>query len=77
MQGYRLQAKNNPEIFTAAGFQNGDLAIAINGQSLTDMNTAMALTRSLGTMTNITVTVLRQGKTIDLELAIPATLPGN
>lgn len=77
MQGYRLQAKNNPELFTAAGFQNGDLAIAINGQSLTDMSTAMALTRSLGTMTSMTVTVLRQGKTIDLELAIPATLPGN
>lgn len=77
IQGYRLQANKNPEVFTAAGFQNGDLAIAINGQSLTDMNTAMALTRSLGTMTEITVTVLRQGKTIDLELAVPAELQGN
>ena len=77
IQGYRLQAKKHPEVFTAAGFQNGDLAIAINGQSLTDMNTAMALTRSLGTMNNMTVTVLRQGKTIDLELAVPANLPGN
>jgi len=77
IQGYRLQAKKNPELFSAAGFQNGDLAIAINGQSLTDMNTAMALTRSLGTMDTITVTVLRQGKTIELELAIPASLPVN
>lgn len=77
IQGYRLQPKKNPELFTAAGFQNGDLAIAINGQSLTDMNTAMALTRSLGSMNNVTVTVLRQGKTIDLELAVPAQLPGN
>lgn len=77
IQGYRLQAKKNPELFTAAGFQNGDLAIAINGQSLTDMNTAMALTRSLATMDTITVTVLRQGKTIELELAVPASLPVN
>lgn len=77
IQGYRLQAKKNPELFTAAGFQNGDLAIAINGQSLTDMNTAMALTRSLATMDSITVTVLRQGKTIELELAVPASLPVN
>ncbi len=77
IQGYRLQAKKNPQLFTAAGFQNDDLAIAINGQSLTDMNTAMALTRSLGTMDTITVTVLRQGKTIELELAVPASLPVN
>lgn len=77
IQGYRLQANKNPEVFNAAGFQNGDLAIAINGQSLTDMNTAMALTRSLGSMTEITVTVLRQGKTIDLELAVPAELKSN
>ena len=77
IQGYRLRAKKNPQLFTAAGFQNGDLAIAINGQSLTDMNTAMALTRSLGTMDTITVTVLRQGKTIELELAVPASLPVN
>lgn len=76
IQGYRLQANKYPEVFAAAGFQNGDLAIAINGQSLTDMNTAMTLTRSLGSMRQITVTVLRQGKTIDLELAVPASPPG-
>ncbi|KFZ31334.1 hypothetical protein IDSA_00955 [Pseudidiomarina salinarum] len=75
--GYRLRPGPQPELFNEAGFLAGDLAVAINGQDLTDIRTAMSMTRDLATMDSITVTVTRDGQYIDLELTVPAEARGN
>lgn len=75
--GYRLRAGPQPELFNEAGFVDGDLAVAINGQDLTDIRTAMTMTRDLASMDSITVTVNRDGQYIDLELSVPDEARGN
>lgn len=70
LKGYRLAAGPNPELFLQAGFRDGDLAVAINGQDLTDISAAMKLTQELATMTEATVTVVRDEQYFDLRLDI-------
>ncbi|RUO59655.1 type II secretion system protein GspC [Pseudidiomarina marina] len=70
IRGYRLSAGKNPELFRQAGFRDGDLAVAINGQDLTNISTAMKITSELGDMTQATVTVLRGNESVDLQLDI-------
>ncbi|MDX1706528.1 type II secretion system protein GspC [Pseudidiomarina sp.] len=75
--GYRLRPGPTPELFNQAGFVSGDLAVAINGQDLTDIRTAMSMTRDLASMDSIIVTVNRDGQYIDLELTVPDEARGN
>jgi general secretion pathway protein C len=70
IRGYRLSPGKNPELFRNAGFRDGDLAVAINGQDLTNISTAMKVTSELGDMTEATVTVLRGNESVDLQLDI-------
>ncbi|RZQ56263.1 type II secretion system protein GspC [Pseudidiomarina tainanensis] len=70
IRGYRLSPGKNPELFRQAGFRDGDLAVAINGQDLTNISTAMKVTSELGDMTQATVTVLRGNEPVDLQLDI-------
>lgn len=65
-----MRAGSNPELFRQAGFRDGDLAVAINGQDLTNISTAMKVTGELATMTEATVTVMRGNEYIDLRLDI-------
>lgn len=70
LAGYRLSPGANPELFNKAGFRDGDLAVAINGEDLTRVSTAMKLMRELGTMTEATITVERDNQYTDLRLDI-------
>jgi len=70
LKGYRLSPGANPALFNQAGFKSGDLAVAINGQDLTNIATAIKLTNELATMTAATVTVVRGTEYIDLRLDI-------
>ncbi|WP_157981314.1 type II secretion system protein GspC [Aliidiomarina sanyensis] len=69
--GYRLAPRANPEIFTAAGFQAGDIAISLNGYDLTNVAEAASIMRDLSSLTTATVVVLRNGEQVTLELSIP------
>ncbi|PTB84954.1 type II secretion system protein GspC [Pseudidiomarina aestuarii] len=71
ISGFRLNPGPQPELFNEAGFQAGDIAVAINGENLTDASTAMRMTSELGNMQQVTVTVLRNNEYIDLELSVP------
>ena len=71
LQGYRLSPGNQADIFYQAGFQEGDLAVAINGYDLTDMQQASELSSQLQDATEATVTVLRNGERIELSLQLP------
>ena len=68
--GYRLQAGQNPELFRQTGFQNGDLAVAINGYDLTDMQQAMELSNELTTMTRADISILRDGQPMQLSIEL-------
>lgn len=70
LKGYRLSPGPNPALFQKAGFQDGDLAVAINGEDLTRISTAMKLVRDLGTMTEAMITVERNNQYTDLRLDI-------
>ncbi|TDP40162.1 type II secretion system protein C (GspC) [Idiomarina aquatica] len=68
--GYRLQAGQNPELFRQTGFQNGDLAVAINGYDLTDMQQAMELSNELTTLTRADISILRDGQPMQLSIEL-------
>ncbi|MEX1221524.1 MAG: type II secretion system protein GspC [Idiomarina sp.] len=70
--GYRLSPGQQPELFRAAGFQAGDLAISINGYDLTDISSAMSATEELRTSSEVSITVLRNEEYIELVFSLPA-----
>lgn len=72
LQGYRLSPGKYPELFTEAGFKAGDIAVAINGQDLTDVSSAQVAIGELRNARQIIVTVLRDEEYLDLELAVPS-----
>ena len=68
--GYRLQAGQKPELFRQAGFQNGDLAVAINGYDLTDMQQAMEFSNQLTTLTRADISILRDGQPMQMSIEL-------
>ncbi|RUO74582.1 type II secretion system protein GspC [Pseudidiomarina sediminum] len=72
LQGYRLSPGKFPEVFADAGFKSGDIAVALNGQDLTDVASAQVAIEELKTAQRIIITVLRDENYIDLELAVPS-----
>ncbi|MBT40963.1 MAG: type II secretion system protein GspC [Idiomarina sp.] len=68
--GYRLQAGQKPELFRQSGFQNGDLAVAINGYDLTDMQQAMEFSNQLTTLTRADISILRDGQPMQMSIEL-------
>jgi general secretion pathway protein C len=60
-QGYRVYPGRNRDQFAALGLRPGDLIKDIDGQSLTDPTQAMEIFQSLGTASQVSVTVERDG----------------
>lgn len=71
IRGYRLQPRQNPELFAALGLQPGDIAVMINGYDLTDAAQAMAAMNELQDASNAIVQVQRDNDLVDLELRVP------
>ena len=69
--GYRLAPNRDPQIFTNAGFVNGDIAISMNGYDLTNAAEALALLNELEMLSSATVVVLRNGELVELDISIP------
>jgi len=68
--GYRLQAGQQPELFRQSGFQNGDLAVAINGYDLTDMQQAMEFSNQLTTLTRADISIVRDGQPMQMSIEL-------
>jgi len=75
-QGYRVYPGRNRAQFTALGLRPGDLVKDIDGQALTDPTQAMKIFQTLGTSSEVSVTVERNGnpevivlRTDQLEIA--------
>ncbi len=60
-QGYRVYPGRNRKQFAALGLRPGDLIKQIDGQSLNDPTQAMQIFQTLGTASQVSVTVERNG----------------
>jgi general secretion pathway protein C len=67
-QGYRVYPGRDRQQFAALGLRPGDLIKQIDGQSLTDPTQAMEIFQSLGSASQVSVTVERNGQQETLVL---------
>lgn len=71
IKGYRIKPGKDRTLFDQAGLKNGDLAIELNGIDLTDMQQAFSLMKEFPTMTEMSLTVERDGQLHELYFSIP------
>ena len=62
LKGYRLYPGRDRKRFAAIGLRPGDLVTNINGVPLNDMAQGMSLFQSMGEVTQLTVTLERNGQ---------------
>lgn len=70
LSGYRLNPGKDPALFREAGLQENDLAIALNGLDLCDREQAQQALTQLPELSEITLTVERDGQKHDIYLAL-------
>jgi len=68
--GFRIRPKNDRKIFDELGLKPGDIVTAVNNVGLTDTNKAMEIYRSLGSESQATLEILRDGVTLTVDVAI-------
>ncbi|AVL80990.1 type II secretion system protein GspC [Klebsiella oxytoca] len=68
LSGYRLNAGKKPALFRQAGLKENDLAIALNGLDLRDKEQSRQALAQLQELTEITLTVERDGQKQDISL---------
>ncbi|MCU7506805.1 type II secretion system protein GspC [Klebsiella quasipneumoniae] len=70
LQGYRLNPGKDASLFRQTGLQENDLAIALNGIDLRDQEQAQQALQNLADMTEITLTVEREGQRHDIAFSL-------
>lgn len=70
LSGYRLNPGKDPALFREAGLKENDLAIALNGLDLRDKEQSRQALAQLPELTEITLTVERDGQKQDIYLAL-------
>ncbi|GHB77965.1 type II secretion system protein GspC [Psychrosphaera saromensis] len=70
LKGYKLSPGKDGKLFTEVGLKRNDLATSINGYDLTDMQQALSVMKELRSMTEATITVVRNDTSIDIILAL-------
>jgi len=71
LKGYRVRPGKDRSLFEQAGLKDNDLAIELNGIDLTDMQQAFSLMKAFPTMTDMSLTVERNGQLHELYFSIP------
>ncbi|NCO47004.1 MAG: type II secretion system protein GspC, partial [Vibrio sp.] len=66
--GYRVSPGQSPELFESVGLQDGDVAIALNGQDLTDPDAMNKIFQSVSELTEMNLTVERDGQSHDIYI---------
>jgi general secretion pathway protein C len=72
LQGYRVSAGRDREQFEALGFKANDVVTGVNGIELTDPGKAIKLYEVMRTATQASFDVLRDGRSVTLEVALDA-----
>lgn len=70
IQGYRLNPGKDPHWFKAIGFQENDLATAINGLDLKDIRQARDALQRLEQLTDLVISVERDGQQYDIHVSL-------
>ena len=70
LMGYRLTPGKEPALFKQVGLKHNDLAVNINGYDLTDMQQALSVMKELRSMTEATITVMRDDSPVEIILAL-------
>ena len=68
LQGYRINPGKDVAFFHRLGLQSNDLAISINGNDLRDNAQAMQIMNQLSSMTEMNLTVERNGQSQDVYI---------
>lgn len=74
MAGVRVYPERNPAVFAKLGLRPGDLITGVNGTPLDDPSRGDEILRSLGSMPEARVTVMRSGRSTDLMLNLTQAL---
>ncbi|TJZ65355.1 type II secretion system protein GspC [Raoultella planticola] len=70
LSGYRLNPGKDPTLFRESGLHENDLAVALNGLDLRDRQQAQQALKQLPELSEITLTVEREGERQDIYLAL-------
>ncbi len=70
VQGYRLNPGKDPALFAAVGLQPNDLAVSLNGFDLRDNAQAMQIMQQLASLSELNITVERQGQLHDVYVSL-------
>ncbi len=66
--GYRVSPGKDASLFESSGLENGDIATEFNGFDLTAPDVMNKLASSMSDMTEINLTVLRDGQQYDIYI---------
>ena len=70
LKGYRLNPGRDSSLFRQSGLKQNDLAVAFNGFDLTDFSASLKVMIELKSMTDISISVERDGQIVDIQFAI-------
>lgn len=70
LQGYRINPGKDPNFFQRIGLRPNDLAVSINGNDLRDSHQAMQVMQQLSTLTELNLTVERNGQRQDIYVKL-------
>ncbi len=68
--GYRLTPGKDDALFESVGLQSGDIAVSINGMDLTDPAVMGEVFRNLSQLTELTLTVERDGQPYEIYIEL-------
>ena len=71
LTGYRLNPGKDRKLFTESGLKANDLAVSLNGYDLTDLSQSMEAMAELATMTDVAITVDRDGQLVEILFNLP------
>jgi general secretion pathway protein C len=71
LQGYRLNAGKDRDLFAKSGLKGNDLAKSINGYDLTEMSQALEVMAQLPELTEISLMVERDGQLVEVMFSLP------
>ncbi|MDX2321776.1 MAG: type II secretion system protein GspC [Moritella sp.] len=71
LAGYRVNPGKNRELFKEVGLKPNDLAVSLNGFDLTDTRQAMEVAKQLKDLTDMSLTVERDGQLHSIYLSVP------
>jgi general secretion pathway protein C len=68
--GLAVRPAADPSLFSEAGFESGDILVAVNGQATAQLTALPALVQSLQEASRFTITIDRKGQSLTYQLLI-------